>query len=339
MRSTKTAVLFGLGIFLIALAGMLRFYALPHLEKQPLDFYFTDVSSGQGTYFDAGSLSLKGPELLTASRTERGDVKAGTDSVAVWDIFTRVNNASGGLVDAFTERWAFDRKTGRSVSGYGETPPHSGQFLVWPFNAPKQTFPYYDQTAKASFPARYVDTEKLHGHTVYRYESVIPPTKIADIEVPGSLVGSPSASLTLEEYYSNPSSVALVDPRTGAVVGGSSHQIRTLRAPGSTEDLLTVLDVNLVATSKTVDGLLQKANDGAKQLNLLGFWAPLASLILGVGLVVAAVVLNRRPRTIVLPEPGAAAAAQPEAVQAAPVPATAQHRLPRQPPGDGQPPY
>jgi hypothetical protein len=305
MRSLKATILLGVGIFLIALAPLLRFYALPHLEKQPLDFYFTDVATGQGTYLDAGSLSIKGPELLTVSRTERGDVKAGNSKVAVWDIFTRVDTASGTLFQAFTERWAFDRKTGASVSGYGETPKHTGNFLVWPFNAPKRTFQYWDQQAKQAFPARYAGEQKLQGHTVYRYVSVIQPTKIGELEVPGSLVGTKDASVQADEYYANDNSVALVDPRTGAVVGGSSHQKVTLRLPGSGTDALTVFEANLVATDKTSKDLLKKASDGAKQLNLIGTTAPLVGLILGLVLIGLAVFFGRRsagtPRTVFLP--------------------------------------
>lgn len=304
MRNVKAAILLGIGVMFIALAPLLRFYALPHLEKQQLDFYYTDVAQGQGTYFDTGTLKMAGPVLLTASRTERGDVNAGTDSVAVWNIFTKVQIPSGTAIQAVQDRWAFNRKSGVSVSGYGSL-PHAGQYLVWPFNAEKKTYSYWDPTAKRAFPARYVDTEKIQGHTVYRYTSVIPPVKIGSTQFPGSLIGQPNAALvTLDEYYANPESSVLIVPRTGAAVGGSSHEKVTLRVPGTSADLLSVLDVNLTATPQSVKGLLKKSDDGAKQLNLIGIWAPIVGLVLGLVLVGVAFWWDRRRRVVALPGAG-----------------------------------
>lgn len=334
MRNVKAIILLGFGVFFIALAPLLRFYALPQLEKQPLDFSYTDVARGQGTYFDVGSLRIAGPETLTASRTERGDVSAGTSDVAVWGLFTNVANASGTTIDASRDRWAFDRKTGESLRGYGSL-PHTGQYLVWPFNAQKKTYQYWDPTAKRAFPARYVRTEKLQGHTVYRYTSVIAPMKTGSLDVPGSLIGLKNRpSVTVDEYYSNPNSSALVDQRTGAVLGGSSHQVRTLRLPGTTKDLLTVLDVNLVATPASVAGLIKKANDGAKQLQLIGVTLPIVALVLGLVLVGTAIWWDRRREVVVLPQ----AAGGPLAPATAPVPTETSIQTSTQAPPPGRAP-
>jgi hypothetical protein len=107
-----------LGLFLIFFGAVERVYAYPRLKKAPLDQYSQPVATGTGTYFNRSPAKLtevSGAELRNI-RTVRGDVKAGSDEVAVWDSFnSTIAVADNGVITATQERIALDRVTGQSV--------------------------------------------------------------------------------------------------------------------------------------------------------------------------------------------------------------------------------
>ena len=93
-------VLVFLGLFLIFFGLVERVYAYPRLKKAPLDQYSQPVATGTGTYFNRSPDKLQevnGAELRNI-RTVRGDVKAGSDEVAVWDSFNSTVAVADGCV-------------------------------------------------------------------------------------------------------------------------------------------------------------------------------------------------------------------------------------------------
>jgi hypothetical protein len=86
--------LVGLGAFLVVVAAMLRFYAVPHLAKAPLspgeDTGGITVTNSAGTasaLFDPAALASGGDPVrtnvaLTSVRNTRGDVSAAESSEA-----------------------------------------------------------------------------------------------------------------------------------------------------------------------------------------------------------------------------------------------------------------
>ena len=143
-----------LGLFLIFFGLVERVYAYPRLKKAPLDQYSQPVATGTGTYFNRSPDKLQevnGAELRNI-RTVRGDVKAGSDEVAVWDSFnSTVAVADGGVITATQERIALDRVTGQSVRCCGENPAHQGLTLKFPFDTKKQSYQFWDGPANAAF--------------------------------------------------------------------------------------------------------------------------------------------------------------------------------------------
>jgi hypothetical protein len=293
MRRGLGLLLFGLGVFLLVLAPLLRFYAYPALAKAPLDQDSQTVSvAPNATYLDIGALELVEGATLTATRRVQGDVAAGNDERAVWDVFVRVEN-QGNLVTATTDRVAFDRNTSEAVNCCGESlngapHRHEGIEYKFPFGAEKKTYQYFDTTLGEASDMVYKASEEIEGVNVYRYEQVIEPTKIAELDVPGTLIGRTETSVPVDRYYSNLRRV-WVEPDTGVIVRGQEEQLSTLR-DDTGEDVLTVTDATLTFNRATVAEQADTAKDGARLLGLIRTIGPmvlglLGLVLLGVGLV------------------------------------------------------
>jgi hypothetical protein len=298
MRRALPYVLAGIAVFLVAVAVLLRFYALPRLLVTPLDQFAETIATGTGTTFDPATLSEREGVDLTAHRTVRGDVAASTRTVGVWDESLVVTDSDNTLINATTDRVAWDRHTGEAVNCCGENvngvpTEHEGLSYKFPFNAEKKTYQFFDTTAKQAFPIDFKGTEELEGLTVYRYEQTIGPVQIGELEVPGSLVGDPSTpSVEAPRYYSNTRTV-WVEPLTGIIVKGAEQQQQTLRDSAGT-DQVTLIEVTLTFDNDTVKRQADLAKDGRSQAQLVGVWLPLIALILGLVIGVVAFLLIRR---------------------------------------------
>jgi len=305
MRRVIGFVLVALGVFGVALAPLMHFVVYPKVQQFPLDEDFTDYASGPGTYLDFTDLKIKGPVEMTVCRTAHGDVQAGIDSgAAVWDVVTYIHTPGqtlcGGPDQAYNvtvERWAFNRKTVQAEQVAGAHPDfgNANAYLVFPFNVDSSTtYNYWDATAQAAFPAKYTGTQDVLGLTVDKFLSVVPPTLVQKNQPLGSVVGgNPKAKYDV--FYSNPESVALVDPLTGIVVGGTSHVVLTARLHGDSTDAGTLLDIQLTERADSVKALTDLAKENGKKLRLISTVIPLGSLVLGLVLLGLGIWLVRRP--------------------------------------------
>jgi len=305
MRRAVGYVLVGLGAFLIVAAPLLKWYAAPQLIKAPLDQYSTTVSQANGaTFLDISTLSVLTGQQLTASRTVRGDVAAGNSDVAVWDVFVRVAAAENKLVTATTDRVAFDRRTSEAVNCCGEhvngdkSVRHQGIEYKFPFGAKKQTYQYFDTTLRGATPMEYQGEEELAELDVYRYVQRIEPTKIAELDAPGVLLGRPEPAVASDRFYSNTRTV-WVEPVSGVVVKGQEEQLSTVRAQQGAGELV-VTQATLVFNDQTIAEQADNASEARSRISILTFTGPLVSLLIGIVLVVIGVLLLRRP-----PTPGA----------------------------------
>ncbi len=89
---------------------------------------------------------------------------------------------------------ALDRSTSEAINCCGESlngapAKHEGIEYKFPFDAEKKTYQYFDTTLGKASAMEYKASEEVDGVNVYRYEQVIEPTKIAELEVPGTLIG------------------------------------------------------------------------------------------------------------------------------------------------------
>jgi hypothetical protein len=298
MRRSVGLVLLALGTAFLALALSLRFYVMPSLLVTPIDQFAESIAPGTGTVFNPATLEEETNVDLVAHRTLRGDVAASSKKVGVWDESLLLEKADGSLVNASTDRVAWDRKTGEAVnccdeSVDGKPVRHSGLSYKFPFHTKKQTYQFFDTTAKKAYPMSYKASEKILGLTVYRFEQPVAPVQIATQEVPGSLIGETGATVQAGRFYNNTRTV-WVEPLTGVIVKGQEKQHQVFRNSAG-EDKVTLIDVTLTFNAKTQQQQADLAKDGRSKANLVGLWLPLGLGLAGLVMIaVATVPLARR---------------------------------------------
>jgi Porin PorA len=290
-------VLVFVGLFLLFFGLFERFYAYPRLRKAPLDQESAPVAVGTGTYFNRSPEKLReidGAQLKNV-RTVKGDPKAGTEEVAVWDSFTStVDTADGGVITATQERIALDRVTGQSTNCCGENPRHQGLTLKFPFDTKKQTYQFWDGPASRALPAVFTREETIQDVKVYRFEQRIDRLTLGSQELPGSLAGDPSvATVQTNIVYSNVKTI-WVEPTTGIIVKGQQDVSQVLETTGG-QQVLTLLDAVLTYDDATVDANAADAADSIGQLRLLSTILPIGAVLLGLVLLVVGLVLLRAP--------------------------------------------
>ena len=295
MRRFLGPVLLGAGVFLLVLAGMLRFYVADKLVVTPIDQYAQSVAPGPGTYFDSATLQARTGDLV-ATRTLKADVPASDDHTAVWDVSVVLTTGDGTFVRASVDRVATDRRTAESVNCCGEAVDsepvrHTGVSYKFPFDTKKQDYTFWDPNARMGAPAKFVSEEKIQGLTTYKFLERIEPTQIRTQTVPGTLIGETAPSVQAPVFYSNTRTV-WVEPRTGIIVKGNDQSLTTLRNAAG-EDKLTVLQYDLTFNEATQKQQADLAKDNITSIRLVTFWGPLLGLLLGLILIAAGLVVMR----------------------------------------------
>lgn len=285
--SRLTLVSIGLGVFLLTLAPLLAWHVTPHAKRTPIDVHLTTVSTGKGSYFDAGSLSVLHDQTLTITRRVLGNVADSESSGhAVWDVSTTIDTQRTlPLADPnkslqwTTERWVTDRRTNKPVHCCHENPvEHQGEaYLKFPFDLRKRTYQWWDATLRGTVPLHYTGTRDVLGHKGYRYTGTVPPTRVDTRQVPGILVGLPKRpQVQAEEWYANPAIDLVVDPRTGRVLDSAISPVKTLRAPGGAKDAVTLFQGDrLEFDRQTQRHQVDLAAKDNRKLLLIGTVAPL----------------------------------------------------------------
>ncbi|MGA5196488.1 DUF3068 domain-containing protein [Streptomyces exfoliatus] len=306
--SPLSLILLGVGVFLLVLTQLLVWYVEPRAKRTPTDVNSTTVFSGQGSYFDTGSVSAVDGQTLTITRRVLGDVAAGERSGnAIWDVSTQIDSPKTlALRDPrkslqwTTERWVTDRKTNLPVRCCEEKPEFEGEaYLKFPFDVEKRAYSWWDSTLGATVPLEFEKVAKVNGREGYRFVGKVEATPTGTRLVPGVLVGSTKGGQILaEEWYSNARIELTVDQRTGRIMNALIAPKKTLRAPGSQKDAVTLLASDgLEFTDATRREQVALASDDSSRLELLGETAPLVGGVAGGLLAVAgAVLLIRGPR-------------------------------------------
>ena len=312
-RPVTGFIVLGVGLLCLALVPLLRWYVLPRVEVLPLDENTTAVSTGEGTYFDANSLKIAGPVLLTVTTHVVGDVAAGQASgYAVWNISTTVDTPDTirkqdprQSIDWVLERWVGDRSTDRPVNCCGASAHFAGDaYIKFPFNVGKQTYTYWNPKAGHAFPVHYTGTVNVAGLSLYRYQGTVPPTKISSTQVPGTLVGLSDPAMTnVDIYYQDKGSEIDVDPASGIPVVTVQHAVTTFRLPGSSTDRLTLLAATFRTAKTSEDSLVSLVRDTDAKLNLVQSTLPTVLLISGsvlvvLGALLVAVAVRRSRRAV-----------------------------------------
>ena len=302
MRRGALAGVVGLGVFLLALAILLPTYVVPRVERVPLDTYTVTLAEGSGQYLDPGRLEIVEDAAVQVTRVTRGDVEASTDEVAVYEQSqtTEVEGLDAPL-NVVTEKILLDRESGIGTGGRGDRPDHEDAYTVkLPFNTKKGTYQLFDATAGKAFPIEFFGETEVAGLDVYEFRSgPTEPETVRELGVPGALVGAPDATTVfVAETYQNLGRVVYVEPRTGSIVGGSSHPRRVL-TPRDIVDVgseTAIFDAEVTTTEESSAELAADAEDAKGTLTLLGRTLPIVLGLLGLVLIVVGLVLQRGRR-------------------------------------------
>ncbi len=323
MRRTGL-VLAGVGAFLIVFALLQAFWVTGQVTKFPLNQYATvTLTDPNASYFSAAKLTEMSGVNLEATYTIKGNAAAGSSSTAVWNQFIYVYDQTNKLpVQTITRTFAFDRRTaqlinccGANVNGDSSIQQHGYVGYVLPIGTKKQTYDVFDTNLNKAVPFTFTGIGDAGGTQAYKFTVNVPPTQNGTQTVPGSLVKSSAASVTLPQYYELHSTY-WIDPVTGALLNVTQDQKLTLRNnDGSTA--LVLLNANLAATQASIDGLVAIDNSQLSKASLVGTLLPLMTGVIGLLLLIVGIVLFRRPEEAVEAAPShrepELAAAEPEA--------------------------
>lgn len=315
MKRIFGLILLGLGVALICIAPLSKFYMAPSLAVAPLDQY--SVSTGVGVAikqldlvkFAAGAADPYYPanQPVTNVRYTVGDVTAAqqppasTDGLAIYDTFSRTQTEDGRLISAGTSRYPFDRKTSALVNCCGgaeggQTVNFTGLMpLKFPFFMNQQNYDVWDGTLLTSTTAVFTGVEDHAGLNTYKYTINVPPTVMPNSEqvVSAKLVGLPGdGDVTLNRYYSN-TTTTWVEPTTGQILDSDSTVTQTLRGPDGTVDLFTVAQIQAGGDPAYVAQSAIDIQANASKLNLFLTTIPIISLVLGILLAIGGFMLAR----------------------------------------------
>jgi hypothetical protein len=294
----------GLGAFLMVFGLLLRFYVAPRLVAAPAGFNITiDLVAPRATYFNESALATEHDATLTYNEVIRGDAAAGTDTIAVWDEFTALEDLKRNVqLIATFQRSAFNRRTGGLTNCCGASVNDDTQVrqdgigvAFWPIGTRKTTYQVYDTNTERAWPAAYSGTATVQNLLTYRFAQRIPVTVVAQMpDVPTSLLGLPGTSRNVvAERTFQASNTFWVDPRTGVPIKAEERIISVLRGPGGKGRLLAV-DADLTMSPGSQAALAAVARQNAASISTLQQTGPLGGLVLGALLVLAGVVPWRR---------------------------------------------
>ncbi|NYE38738.1 hypothetical protein F4692_003889 [Nocardioides cavernae] len=312
----------GLGVFVLGVALLARFYAYDRLAVVPLDQDTVSVSEGPGaTIFDIASQQEITVDLVS-TRNVVGDVEASEEAsdelgrdIAVWETLVYTDEP-GAVVDADNpprsgthDRVAFDRHTGEAVAccdtftstssdDRGEeirdTIAFKGLYFKFPFQTEQKTYQFWDGSLGEAVDIDFKGTETIEGLETYRFEQTIPPSDIGDITAPASFFGiDEDGDVTLDRVYGNTRTL-WIEPETGVIIRGQEDQLTVAEYEG--EQVATLTDVTIGYNPETIKDNAETYSALATQLKAIRIWVPIGGAILGLILLAAGLVLLLRNR-------------------------------------------
>ena len=345
MKRVIGSILLGIGVFLLVLAPMLKWYVAPKAAVAPLNIDSTTTATGTIIKKLNPSKISQFPnvydENIPAIQTRYtvGDVQAAeqeeakSQNLAIYNTFYRVNPASnpGELLLASQARYAFNRNTSQLVNCCGansndKTVNFTGVVpLKFPFNPPQSTVQVWDDTLQTTLPYEYVGTKDVLGTPGVEYKNVTPPTQVPGdkpfITLPNKTVGLPgNGNVDLYEFQSYDNTL-VVNPTTGQAITGVSKLGTTLRTKGGDKDIVTVSQAEFTGdiSQKGADDIAALGD----QLNLISKTLPIVSAILGIILIIIGALLLRRKKDLAPATAGGASTGGGTAASAAAAPAAA----------------
>jgi DUF3068 family protein len=320
LRRIVSFILLGLGVFAVALGLLLRFYAYPHLAKIPLDNESTSVAEGDGitalvirTENGAPVPEIRRNLSLTSTTYVTGDltqpeVKEDGDVAVYIEATKTTDDATDIVVDASVREVCIDRfsseavapcegqyietEQGHKVTADRNSIQQPGLSFKFPFATEQKDYKFYDLSVRKPVLARFDGEETIQGLDTYRFVMNVPPTKVGNEEVPGSLVGKNDEPSVNAEHYYQVKRTVWVEPSTGIVVVGQQEGRQELLTEGqSPGEGTTVFDGSLRFNDATINDNVTKAEDYKSKLALLTSWPVAMWVVGGLALIIGFVML------------------------------------------------
>ncbi|MCT9928907.1 DUF3068 domain-containing protein [Planotetraspora sp. A-T 1434] len=299
MRRAVGVVLLAIGAFLIVLAPLIKFQVAGKLVQAPADYYIkTRLTAENARYFSVGDLKvLTGNLDITV--TTRGDVAQAKDDHVVWDQFTAVNDVTNNKRGiSFTQfRSAFNKFDGAGVTCCGASVDDKpvqleGQIFLFPFGVEKKTYKVFNTDAHKAFDATFAGEDTVNGLKVYKFEQKVPPTVTQTLSAPASVLGmADPGDIQVNRVYDGVTTF-WVEPTTGAPVKQEQQRHEVLKTADGVERMPALI-ATAVMTPQSVSDLVSAVRDNLSQITLIETTIPLISLILGVVLLVAGLLIMR----------------------------------------------
>lgn len=312
MKRVVGLILLALGVMMLVLAPLLKFYVLPNAAKTPLNTYTeatAEVQFNKVLNPTKVAKASNNPYDENFSATQyiyvRGDVPAAeqpeakSQDLGIFDYFMRVNrDDTGELVTASQARYPFNRVTSEMVNCCGasvndEPVDMAGTVMPvkWGFNLQKQDYTVFNATSLRGETWTYTGEEEMFGVPTYVFTNEVTPVKVGELEVSTASLPGEKKSVTgntmLDEMYSSKSTYWM-EPLTGQIIKGESSEYTTFDKDGVEQ---------LVKADYTGVSGNQEAADEAAALaglvKLMGSTLPLVLLVLGAILAIVGLLLLR----------------------------------------------
>ncbi|SDU75196.1 DUF3068 domain-containing protein [Jiangella alkaliphila] len=314
MRRSIGLVLVGLGVLMLVLAPLSRWYAYPRLAVVSNDVAERVSTGTDVTVLDLGAVVRQEGEVerVTDIRNVRRiipDQGDSTGDTAVWDTSVTTFDELGAgatpeenVLSYYEERVAFDRHTAEAVDGYDQyyTPTgepadrddveHEGYYFKLPFGTEQRSYPFWDSTIQDTRPMEFQSETTLEGLPVYVFEQVVEPTPVSALEIPGALFGA-AGSIVADRIYSNTRTI-WVEPHTGAIIKGQEVQDSYLDFEGTRGP--TIVQGTLAYTDDQVAANVDEFASSADRLALVRDTVPIAAAAGGLLFVIVGLLLARR---------------------------------------------
>ncbi|NYD41553.1 porin PorA family protein [Nocardioides panaciterrulae] len=300
------AVLVALGAFLIVAAVVAQTWAPDNVKRTPIDVNSTTHLGGSADKLNPKTGKLESYPIYVLD-INQNDSNRSDGSVAVFVRTTCVVIDNGqkqvcpsdkdpNLIDVTIDTFATDRHTAMSINDPQYLPknfvPHTGLVNKFPFDAQKQTYPYWDNVLQAPVDAVYQRTAEVKGLQTYVYRAV---TKNAKVDV---IAGTPD-SKPVKGTYDDVRDV-YVDPHTGSIVDQAESQQRYLT------DGTKILDLKAEFTSAEQQAKVDEARSKWSQITMVLDTVPLVGYAVGIPVLLiglALLFLRRRGDQPAAPEP------------------------------------
>lgn len=299
MRRASGVVLIGLGLFAVVLAILLPTVVVHNSKKTPLDLNITQRAIATNAKVLDPSTGQPATVTLRATRIVRTDSQASDDKnttvfetlcvvIVKGDTPDCVRTPDPRLLSVTTDRVTADRKSGESVhvakwneNVNGQPARHVGMTYKWPIDTKKKTYQFYMPDLLKAFPAKYEGTDRIAGLTTYKFVaySGVQPYKVGG---------------TFDGTYED-TTIAWVEPKTGAVVYGEEHQIQKINSPTDPAGTVAV-DATFKFDKKSVDFQADYSKDAIKKLDAAGTWAPIVLAVVAIAAFIGAFFLLRPRR-------------------------------------------